>query len=115
MEQSFSEDVASIDHQPETTIEVVTPNQELHNEDLVITEKTETMLTKIQPAFTEPLLFEPLYASDYFASQGIKLTDEIQSTDKLSMQLKSFTEWLKNNEENSGKQNLAAAKRSSNR
>jgi hypothetical protein len=41
------------------------------------------------------LLFEPLYAVDYFASQGIKLSEELQSGDKLGKQLKSFTEWLK--------------------
>ena len=41
------------------------------------------------------MIFEPLFASDYFASQGIKLSEEIQSGDKLGKQLKSFTEWLK--------------------
>jgi hypothetical protein len=41
------------------------------------------------------LLFEPLYAVDYFASQGIKLSEDLQSGDKLGKQLKSFTEWLK--------------------
>jgi thioredoxin-like negative regulator of GroEL len=41
------------------------------------------------------MLFEPLFATDYFASQGIKLSDEMQSSDKLGKQLKSFTEWLK--------------------
>jgi hypothetical protein len=43
----------------------------------------------------EPLLFQPLFATDYFASQGIKLSEEVQSTDRLSEQLKSFTEWLR--------------------
>jgi hypothetical protein len=43
----------------------------------------------------EPLLFEPLYATDYFASQGIKLRDDMPATDKLGKQLKSFTDWLK--------------------
>lgn len=42
-----------------------------------------------------PLIpIEPLYAVDYFASQGIKLKDEDQK-DKLSQKLRSFTEWLK--------------------
>jgi hypothetical protein len=44
---------------------------------------------------TETLLFEPLHMTDYFASQGIKLSEEQQATDKLGKQLKSFTEWLK--------------------
>lgn len=39
--------------------------------------------------------FEPLYTVDYFASQGIKITEEPISNDKLASQLKSFTEWLK--------------------
>lgn len=43
----------------------------------------------------EEMLFEPLFAVDYFASQGIKLSEEVQHSDKLGKQLKSFTEWLK--------------------
>ena len=43
----------------------------------------------------EAMLFEPMHLVDYFASQGIKLTDEVQTADKLGKQLKSFTEWLK--------------------
>ena len=41
------------------------------------------------------LIFEPLHTTDYFASQGIKLTEEMQGNDTLGKQLKSFTEWLK--------------------
>jgi len=40
-------------------------------------------------------LFEPMHMVDYFASQGIKLSEEVQTGDKLGKQLKSFTEWLK--------------------
>jgi hypothetical protein len=43
----------------------------------------------------DSLVFEPLYTSDYFSSQGIKLLQEPLPTDKLGKQLKSFTEWLK--------------------
>lgn len=39
--------------------------------------------------------FEPMHMVDYFASQGIKLSEEVQTADKLGRQLKSFTEWLK--------------------
>ncbi len=42
-----------------------------------------------------PLFFEPLHATDYFASQGIKLSEEMQTADKLGKQMKSFTAWLK--------------------
>jgi len=39
---------------------------------------------------------EPLYTIDYFASQGIKLRQEEEmQNDKLSVKLRSFTEWLK--------------------
>ncbi len=48
------------------------------------------------PIKDEPLIsFEPLHAVDYFASQGITITDELKTDDKLGKQLKSFTEWLK--------------------
>jgi len=40
-------------------------------------------------------LFEPLHTTDYFASVGIKLSEEAKPEDKLGKQLKSFTEWLK--------------------
>jgi hypothetical protein len=43
----------------------------------------------------EPVIFQPLYTTDYFASQGIKLSEEVHPTDKLGTQLKSFTDWLK--------------------
>ncbi len=41
------------------------------------------------------LSFEPLFMTDYFASQGIKLSEGMKSDDKLGRQLKSFTDWLK--------------------
>lgn len=47
------------------------------------------------PVSAEPLLFEPLHTTDYFASQGIRITDEMKGSDKLGTQLRSFTEWLK--------------------
>jgi len=43
----------------------------------------------------DTILFEPLHTSDYFASLGIKFSDEIKPDDKLGKHLKSFTEWLK--------------------
>jgi hypothetical protein len=50
------------------------------------TEKSEQEILEI------PL--EPLYAVDYFASQGIRIREEDQQ-DQLGKKLKSFTEWLK--------------------
>jgi hypothetical protein len=40
------------------------------------------------------IAFEPYHTVDYFASQGIKVKLE-DNPDKLSKQLRSFTEWLK--------------------
>jgi hypothetical protein len=39
--------------------------------------------------------FEPFHTVDYFASQGIKVGQELKAEDRLGKQLKSFTEWLK--------------------
>jgi hypothetical protein len=41
------------------------------------------------------LTFEPFHTVDYFASVGIKLSQEEVTKDRMGMQLKSFTEWLK--------------------
>jgi hypothetical protein len=43
----------------------------------------------------EDLVFEPYHTVDYFASQGIKLSQEEVPKDRFSKQLKSFTEWLR--------------------
>ena len=43
----------------------------------------------------EELAFEPFHTVDYFASQGIKVTQDSLSNDRLGKQLKSFTDWLK--------------------
>ncbi len=51
-------------------------------------------LKQMQPQ-REEILFEPLHATDYFASQGIKLSENVLPNDKLGMQLQSFTSWLK--------------------
>lgn len=46
---------------------------------------------KEEPLFT----FEPFYAVDYFASQGIKLQEDKLGNDQLGKQVKSFTQWLR--------------------
>jgi len=47
-----------------------------------------------QQETSNPIAFEPYHTVDYFASQGIKVKLE-ENSDKLSKQLRSFTEWLK--------------------
>ncbi len=72
-------------------------------ESIVSTEKTQEIVMKtLETEITQPIkvekeemLFEPLFATDYFASQGIKLSEAILGDDKLGKQLKSFTSWLK--------------------
>ncbi|MGF2414203.1 hypothetical protein [Ferruginibacter sp.] len=55
-----------------------------------------TIPAPVTPTTTDDTLsFEPMHLVDYFASQGIKLSDEVQTADKLGKQLKSFTDWLK--------------------
>ncbi|HEV8084122.1 MAG TPA: hypothetical protein VGP55_13025 [Chitinophagaceae bacterium] len=57
---------------------------------------SEYQLTEIGNFDTqEPIAFEPLHTVDYFASQGIRITEEALTNDKLGTQMKSFTEWLK--------------------
>jgi len=48
-----------------------------------------------EPIQNTDLVFEPYHTVDYFASQGIKLSQEEIPKDKFGKQLKSFTEWLK--------------------
>lgn len=50
--------------------------------------------TQPQPAHTG-FAFEPYHTVDYFASQGIKISQDELPKDKLGKGLKSFTEWLK--------------------
>lgn len=41
------------------------------------------------------LVFGPFHTVDYFASQGIEVKEDEKPADRFSVQLKSFTEWLK--------------------
>lgn len=83
----------------QNTTEAIVEKQVEIAENLVRLETTpETLLTKPdteKPVEKEALLFEPLFTTDYFASQGIKLSEEIKANDKLGNQLKTFTAWLK--------------------
>lgn len=83
---------------PELEKEMPLIGEERINVSESVTESTpETHFETIVPEIKkeEALFFEPLYTTDYFASQGIKLSEEIKANDKLGRQMKSFTEWLK--------------------
>lgn len=77
-----------------TEIEIEAP--ELVESSVPDTKPTEELIPEkiIEPeaaAFT----FEPYHTVDYFASQGIKLSQQEAGSDTLGKQMKSFTEWLK--------------------
>ena len=73
--------------------------EEIKNEaasNAAITERIENIPITAETNQTDNgLVFEPYHTVDYFASQGIKLSQEEVSKDKFGKQLKSFTEWLK--------------------
>jgi hypothetical protein len=64
-------------------------------EDEIAPMKITLQMPEIKSTGAGALTFEPMHLVDYFASQGIKLSEEVQTADKLGKQLKSFTEWLK--------------------
>jgi hypothetical protein len=57
--------------------------------------KLRTFTGEAVPDLSGTLSFEPYHTVDYFASQGIKISQEEAGKDKFGKQLKSFTEWLK--------------------
>jgi len=94
----------------EAPIAIEEPMPEDKSEPTVPIETPAISETKIEPvpdaqsAITSPnedetdkeqLAFEPYHTVDYFASQGIKLSQEEAPADRFGKQLKSFTEWLK--------------------
>ena len=77
-------------------------NYDYEGDDITEEEEKEIEPMNIKLNFTsaastteDTITFEPLHRSDYFASVGIKLSEEIKPGDKLGKQLKSFTDWLK--------------------
>ena len=81
-----------IDDLPDNTDE---PANDVHRDKEIEPMHIELKMPEEKLTLNEAMLFEPMHLVDYFASQGIKLSDEVQPADKLGQQLKSFTEWLK--------------------
>lgn len=94
-ETTAAEEIKAVEEPlvPETLSEAKEPTEE-KDETGVAGENTPAASTGTKPA-PEPLLFEPLHTTDYFASVGIKLSEEEKTAGSLGRQLKSFTEWLK--------------------
>ncbi|MDQ6764368.1 MAG: hypothetical protein M3015_17325 [Bacteroidota bacterium] len=84
----------------EITEQPAHPQQENYKEDEIIANAEPFIIPPIVtlengPGSDDVIAFEPLHTVDYFASQGIKITDEAFTNDKLGTQMKSFTEWLR--------------------
>jgi tetratricopeptide (TPR) repeat protein len=100
---SSVEDSSKMTSEIAENVEIVTASQSAEMEPPVeatisASESTNEKLpgTEKEAGAGEPLVpIEPLYSIDYFASQGIRLTVEEETKDKLGRSLKSFTEWLK--------------------
>jgi len=98
--QTGSENVEAGIPQPPEKMEVVTENQLDVSNEQQMSQSIERVLENEdvqaqQPIQNNDLIFEPYHTVDYFASQGIKLSQEEIPKDKFGKQLKSFTEWLK--------------------
>ena len=74
--------------------EEVTTDEEIKQVRLKIAESLSAIAANSNST-SNSISFEPLHTSDYFASVGIKLSDEVNSNDRLGLQMKSFTQWLK--------------------
>jgi hypothetical protein len=92
---SIIEQENSIIEQENIVLQAETVSTKENN--IILQQNEEIKVEEIQQIKVEKeeMLFEPLFATDYFASQGIKLSEVIENDDKLGKQLKSFTSWLK--------------------
>jgi hypothetical protein len=75
-----------------------TDNPEPVSENIISVPKLKLILNQDVPPETGAgsiIPIEPLYTIDYFASQGIKADAGTETKDKLSVKLRSFTDWLK--------------------
>ena len=93
LDKPFEATTAQVDDLPDNT-DAPDPGN-YHQEKEIEPMHIELKMPEQNAAFKEAMLFEPMHLVDYFASQGIKLSDDVQTGDKLGKQLKSFTEWLK--------------------
>lgn len=81
-------------HSLDTEIEKRANENDLEKSSTKEVHPTEKVIDLSQQDQSIPMAFEPYHTVDYFASQGIKLS-QFESSDKLGQKVKSFTEWLK--------------------
>lgn len=81
----------------ETDEEMQTQAQPFNNDRIntLLQEQLADFNKPIEKDTPVPIESEPYHTVDYFASQGIKLTQEQQAQDHLSVKVKKFTDWLK--------------------
>lgn len=96
LEPFFAPEPEPIVEEPVEPVAEAAPVEEVAPPPLV----EEPVREEAQPAKPEKVpaqefTFEPFHTVDYFASQGIKLSQEELPKDQLGKQMKSFTEWLK--------------------
>jgi hypothetical protein len=89
------EEGISVKLPPDNDEEESEEEKELSDNQFPSVEMPSLKLTPLVSGETELPAFEPFHTVDYFASQGIKLSQDEQPKDKFGKQLKSFTEWLK--------------------
>lgn len=83
-----SNDIIASGNQPsETTTQI----ENTHADDVDL---PAFKIEAIDPAKAE-LAFTPYHTIDYFAAQGIKISEDGMATDRFGTQLKSFTSWLR--------------------
>jgi hypothetical protein len=90
----LSEEEKAENQQTETKIQNILPENKQVGENATV-DKVDTNRPSPPTSNEDVIAFEPLHTIDYFASQGIKITEEPVTNDKLGNQMKSFTEWLK--------------------
>jgi len=100
LEEIFADHPVNISESKEKNIieikeEVISKSKEDAYQDNIREVKKEDHASAEQAAPSEELTFEPFHTVDYFASLGIKLSQEEVIKDRMGKQLKSFTEWLK--------------------
>jgi hypothetical protein len=67
-----------------------------NSEDIQVPESSQESVSNENAENADGIIaFEPLHTVDYFASQGIKINEELLTNDKLGSQMKSFTAWLR--------------------
>jgi len=97
LEQSNEADLSQNEednfHNEESVFNVKIPADD---ENIFVEVKENDEVANIEEEEEEVVIpFEPLHTVDYFASQGIRLSEEALNNDQLGKQVKSFTAWLK--------------------